>query len=93
MKIETCAKDPEEITEENLTLNGRVIGWVKTKQKEDAYRVHVGIEFERRLHFSLIQGHGPTIEIATQNAIRDARRDVSELLQNVERLDAELTAE
>jgi hypothetical protein len=55
MKLETIGKSPEEMTEEVLLLDGRDIGWVKTKLEEGAHRCHVGLEFPKNLYWNLVQ--------------------------------------
>lgn len=92
MSIEFKPKKENILVEENLVVDGEVVGIVATKIEDGPYKYHAAINFKSGW-FNLIQGHGPTKEAAVMAAIEKARKDANILLSNIDEFETRISKE
>jgi hypothetical protein len=77
--------------EEDLVVNGEVVGYMKTYVRESKNRYHAGFKLKGGL-LGLIQGHGETKEEAILAAIETGKKDSLTLLESIAALETKLSA-
>ncbi len=77
--------------EEDLVVNGKVVGYMKTYVRESKYRYHAGFKLNGG-SLGLIQGHGSTKEEAILAAIETGKKDSLTLLESIAALEIKLSA-
>lgn len=89
MKIEFKSKNPEIQIEEDVCLDGKSIGWVRTSSEDGKSRCHAALTTS---NCGLIQGFGHTREAAILAAIVDGRRETQRKLSGIDELEKRLCA-
>jgi len=91
MKVEFRTSTPRGSTEEDIYLDGKKIGSVKTHNgsEDNPYRCHaaINLNIERGISVGLIQGHAETKEAAIWEAIATGRRDFTAALAKIDELE------
>lgn len=77
--------------EEDLVINGEVVGYMRTYVRESKYRYHAGFKLKGG-SLGLIQGHGSTKEEAILAAIETGKQDSLTLLESIAALELKLSA-